>query len=49
MTWFMSMGIEFIGKVKEALIPSSVFGSDTRSAGCADGGGTVGAVIGWPT
>ena len=42
----MSKGIEFIEKVKEAWIPSSVFGSDIRSAGCADGGGTVGAVIG---
>ena len=45
----MGKGIELIGKVKEAWIPSSVFGSDIRSAGCADGGGTVGAVIGWPT
>ena len=33
-------------KVKEAWIPSPVFGSDSRSAGCAEGGGTVGAVIG---
>ena len=41
----MGEGIEFIGKVEEAWIPSSVFGSDTRSAGCADGGSTVGAVI----
>ena len=31
-TWFMGKGIEFIGKVEEAWIPSSVFGSDTRSA-----------------
>ena len=39
---------EFIGKVKESWIPSSVFGSDTRSAGCAYGGGTVSAVsCGW--
>ena len=42
----MGKGIEFIGKVEEAWIPSSVFGSDTRSAGCAHGGGTVGAIIG---
>ena len=42
----MGEGIEVIGKVEEAWIPSSVFGSDIRSAGCADGGGTVGAVIG---
>ena len=42
----MGKGIELIGKVKEAWIPSSVFGSGTRSAGCADGGGTVGAVVG---
>ena len=41
----MGKGIEVIGKVEEAWIPSSVFGSDTRSAGCADGGSTVGAVI----
>ena len=48
----MGKGIELIGKVKEAWIPSSVFGRDTRSAGCANGqvksfasgGGTVGAV-----
>ena len=25
---------EFIGKVKESWIPSSVFGSDTKSVGC---------------
>ena len=25
---------------------SAVFGSDTRSAGCADGSGTVGAIVG---
>ena len=41
----MRKGIEFIGKVEKAWIPSSVFGSDTRSVGCADGGSTVGAVI----
>ena len=44
-TWFMGKGIEFIGEVEESWIPSSVFGSDTRTVGCADGGGTVGAVI----
>ena len=37
---------QFVGKIKEAWIPSSVFGSDTRSAGCADGSGTVGAIAG---
>ena len=42
----MGKGIEFIGKVEEAWIPCSVFGSDSRSAGCAYGGGTVGAVAG---
>ena len=42
----MGKGIEFIGKVEEAWIPSSLFGSDMRSVACADGGGTVGAVIG---
>ena len=41
----MGKGIEFIGKVEEAWVPSTVFGSDARSAGCADGGGTVGAVM----
>ena len=41
----MGEGIEVIGKVEEAWIPSSVFGSDTRSAGCADGSGTVGAIV----
>tara|TARA_A100001015_G_C14944934_1_gene694238 strand:+ start:1031 stop:1219 length:189 start_codon:yes stop_codon:yes gene_type:complete len=40
----MGKGIIFIGKAEEALIP--VFGSDTRSAGCAYGGGNVGAVVG---
>jgi hypothetical protein len=28
-TWLMGKGIEFIGEVEEAWIPSSVFGSDT--------------------
>ena len=42
----MGKGIEFVGEVKEAWVPSSVFGSDARSAGCAYGGGTVGAVVG---
>ena len=40
-TWFVGKGIEFIGEVEEAWIPSSVFGSDTRSVGCAYGGGTT--------
>ena len=40
----MGKGIKFIGKAEEALIP--VFGSDTRSVGCAYGGGTVGATAG---
>ena len=48
----MRKGIEFLGKADGAWVPSSVFGSDTRSAGCANGqvksfasgGGTVGAV-----
>ena len=44
-TWLMGKGIEFIGEVEESWIRSSVFGSDTRTVGCADGGGTVGAVI----
>ena len=42
----MRKGIELIGKGDEAWVPSSVFGSDARSAGCAYGGGTVGAVVG---
>ena len=42
----MGKGIELVGEVKEAWVPSSVFGSDTRSAGCADGSGTVGAIVG---
>jgi hypothetical protein len=33
----MRKGIEFIGKVDEAWVPSSVFGSDTRNVCCADG------------
>ena len=37
---------EFIGKVDEAWVPSSVFGSDTRSTGCADCSGTAGAIVG---
>ena len=48
----MRKGIGFIREVDEAWVPSAVFGSDTRSAGCANGqvksfasgGGTVGAV-----
>ena len=40
----MGKGIKFIGKAEGALIP--VFGSDTRSVGCAYGGGNVGAVVG---
>ena len=42
----MGEGIEVMRKVEEDWIQSSVFGSDTRSAGCAYGGGTVGAVVG---
>ena len=41
----MRKGIEFLGKADGAWVPSSVFGSDTRSAGCADGSGTVGAML----
>ena len=41
----MGEGIE-LGKVEKALTSSSVFESDTRSAGCAYGGGTVSAVAG---
>ena len=37
---------EVIGKVKEAWIQSSVFGSDARSAGCPYGGGTLSADAG---
>ena len=37
---------EFIGKVKESWIPSSVFGSDTKSVGCPYGGGTVSTDVG---
>ena len=44
-TWFMRKGIEFIGKVDEAWVTSSVFGSDTRSVCCADCSGTVGAIV----
>ena len=33
----MRKGIELIGKVDEAWVPSSVFGSDTRNVCCADG------------
>ena len=44
----MGKGIEFIGEVAEAGIPSLVFGggTGTGSAGCANGGGALGAVIG---
>ncbi len=42
----MGEGIEFIGKIEEAWVPSSVFESDTGSVGCAYGGGTVGAEVG---
>ena len=41
----MGEGIELIGKVEEAWVQSSVFGSDTKSVGCAYGGGTVGADV----
>ena len=50
----MGKGVELIGKaleVAEAGIPSLVFGvleviCDIGSAGCANGGSTLGAVIG---
>ena len=44
----MGKGIEFVGKVNEAWLPSFVFvfGSDPRSAGGAYSGGTLGAVVG---
>ena len=32
---------EFIGKVKEAWIPSAVFGGDIKSVGCPYGGGST--------
>ena len=41
----MRKGIGFIREVDEAWVPSAVFGSDTSSAGCADGSGTVGAML----
>ena len=44
--WLMGASKEVMGKADEAWIPSSVFGSDTRSAGCPYGGGTVGADVG---
>ena len=34
----MGKGNGFIGKVEETWVPSSVFGSDTRSVGCTYGG-----------
>ena len=42
----MRKGIGFIREVDEDWVPSAVFGSDTSSAGCADGSGTVGAIAG---
>ena len=42
----MGKGVEFVGKVSEAGFPSVVFGSDTKSVGGADGGGTVGTFVG---
>ena len=42
----MGKGVEFVGKVIEAGLPSVVFGSDTKSIGGADGGGTVGTFVG---
>ena len=42
----MSKGVEFVGEVAEAGIPSLVFGGDGGSVGCAHGGGTLAAVIG---
>ena len=42
----MGKGVGFVREVAEAGIPSLVFGGDTGSVGCADGGGTLGAVIG---
>ena len=44
--WLMGESKELIRKVKEAWIPSSVFGSDTKSAGCPYGGGTVSTDVG---
>ena len=44
--WLMGESKEFTGKVEKAWIPSSVFGSDTRSVGCPYDGGTVGANAG---
>ena len=42
----MGEGVEFVGEVAEGVTPGLVFGGDAGSAGCADGGGTLGAVIG---
>ena len=42
----MGGGVESVGKVVEVGIPGLVFGGDSGSVGCADGGGTLGAVIG---
>ena len=42
----MGKGVEFVGKVCEAGFPSVVFGSDTKSVGGADSGGTVGTFVG---
>ena len=42
----MGKGVEFVGKVSEAWFPGVVFGSDTKSVGGADGGGTVGTFVG---
>ena len=44
--WLMGESKKIIVKVEETWIPSSVFGSDTRSVGCPYGGGTVGADVG---
>ena len=47
--WLMGESIEAIltiRKAEEDWIPSSVFGSDTRSAGCPYVGGTAGEGVG---
>ena len=46
LAWFMSKSIELIGEVAEAAIPGFVFRGDARGVGCADDGGTLGAVVG---
>ena len=42
----MGEGVEFVGEVAVGGTPGLMFGGDAGSVGSADGGGTVGAVVG---